>query len=56
MPFEDETSPGVAASEAEFLAVVDDVMEALAHHGIGDQEKSEVLSILYSMKGDIIRV
>ena len=47
---------GMNASEAEFLAIIDDIMEAMAKHRIGEQEKSEVLSILYSMKGDIIRV
>ncbi len=47
---------GMNASEAEFLAVVDDIMAAMDTHEIGAQEKNEVLSILYGMKDDIIRV
>jgi hemoglobin len=47
---------GMNASEEEFLAIVDDIMEAMGKHGMGDQEKSEVLSICYSLKGEIIRV
>ena len=43
-------------SEAEFLAVLDDILAALDRHGIGEMEKSEVLSILYGMKNDIIHV
>lgn len=43
-------------SEQEFLAVVDDVLEALARNDIGKREQDEMLAILYSMKGDIIRV
>ena len=47
---------GMNISEQEFMAVVDDILAALDTHRVGDQEKMEVLSILYSMRGEIIRV
>jgi hemoglobin len=40
----------------EFIATIDDIMKALKKHNIGDPEATEVLGILYSMKGEIIRV
>jgi hemoglobin len=43
-------------SEAEFLAAVDDILEVLKKYEIGKGEMSEVLTILYGMKGDIIHV
>jgi len=42
--------------EAEFIAVLDDAMQALDMNGIGQREKEEVLYILYGMKNDIVRV
>jgi hemoglobin len=47
---------GMNISAAEFLAVLDDALEALARNGIGQREKEEVLAILYGMKGDILHV
>jgi hemoglobin len=47
---------GMNIDNAEFVAVLDDVMQALDMHDIGQREKEEVLHILYSMKGDIVRV
>jgi len=38
------------------MAVLDDVLEAMDKNGIGQREKEEVLFILYSMRGDVIRV
>jgi hemoglobin len=43
-------------SEQEFLAVVDDILGALDRHRIDAATKNEVLGILYSLKGQIIRV
>jgi hemoglobin len=43
-------------SDAEFVAVLDDILEAMAKHGIGEREKAEVLAIAYSMKGEIVHV
>jgi hemoglobin len=47
---------GLNVSEAEFLAAVDDILEVLKKYEIGKGEMSEVLTILYGMKGDIIHV
>ncbi len=43
-------------SDAEFMAVVDDVMDALATAGIGEAEKAEVLYIFYSLRPQIVGV
>jgi hemoglobin len=47
---------GMNISDKEFVAVVDDVLGALDKNGVGQKERDEVLSILYSMKGDIVHV
>lgn len=47
---------GMNIDNDEFMAVLDDAMEALEKNGIGQREKEEVLSILYGMKGDIVHV
>jgi len=41
---------------AEFMAVLDDAMAALAKNGIGRREQEEVLFILYGLKADVVRV
>ncbi len=43
-------------SEQEFVAVVDDAMAALETNGIDPGTRSEVLAILWSLKGEVIRV
>jgi hemoglobin len=43
-------------SEQEFIAVVDDILEAMDNHQLVDDVKTGVLSILYSLKSEIIRV
>jgi hemoglobin len=50
------THRGMNISEQEYLAVMDDIMAALDKHRIDDVTKKDVLAILYSLKGDIIRV
>jgi hemoglobin len=45
---------GMNISEAEFIAVCDDVMDALDKHSVGQREKDEILGILYSMKADVV--
>jgi hemoglobin len=45
---------GMNVSEAEYLAVLDDILEALQRHGIGQQEQAELLYIAYGMKSEII--
>jgi len=41
-------------SEREFLAVVDDVMRALEINNVGQQEKNELLGLLFSLKGEVL--
>jgi len=50
------THRGMNISEREYLAVVDDIMDALETHGVGEREKQEVLMIAYSLKGEILHV
>lgn len=40
-------------NEAEFIAVVDDVLSALDKHKVGQREKDEILCILYSLKNEV---
>ncbi len=47
---------GMNISDEEFIAVCDDVLAALDKHNVGQNERNEVLCILYSMKGDIVHV
>ena len=39
-----------------FLAVLDDALEAMAKNDVAQREQEEVLSFLYSLRGDIVRV
>jgi hemoglobin len=50
------THRGMNISEQEFIAVIDDAMAALATCGIDGAVRNEVLAILWSLKGDVIRV
>ena len=43
-------------SEQEFVSVIDDAMAALDTNGIDPATRNEVLAILWSLKGDVIRV
>ncbi len=47
---------GMNISEQEYLAVMDDVLEALSKNKISEDAVKDVVSILYSLKGQIIRV
>ena len=47
---------GMNISEQEFIAVVDDILGALDKNHVGENERKDVLAVLYSLKGDIIRV
>jgi hemoglobin len=47
---------GMNISEQEYLAVMDDILLALTKNGIDEDSKKDVLAILYSLKGQIIRV
>lgn len=50
------THKGMNISEQEFMAVVDDILEAMEMNNYGEEEKKDVLAILYSLKEGIIRV
>ena len=47
---------GMNINEAEFIAVVDDVMDALDMNNVGKPEKDEILCILYSLKPEIVHL
>ncbi len=50
------THKGMNISEQEYLAVIDDIVGAMSKNGIAEDAKNDVIAILYSLKGDIIRV
>jgi hemoglobin len=50
------THTGMNISEQEFLAVIDDIMKAMDKNNLGEEEKKDVLAILYSLKEQIIRL
>ena len=45
---------GMNIDAAEFVAVLDDALQALSKNNVGQREQEEALFILYSMKGDIV--
>lgn len=49
-----EAHKGMNVNEAEFVAVLDDILEAMTKHGVGELEKAEMLAIAYGMKSDIV--
>jgi hemoglobin len=48
------THTGMNITAAEYMHVVDDILEVLTKHQIDDVSKNEVLAILWSLKGMII--
>lgn len=50
------THKGMNISEQEFVAVIDDALAALAAHDIDPATCNEVLGILWSLKGEVVRV
>ena len=50
------THKGMNISEQEYLAVMDDIMGAMDKNRLGPDAKKDVIAILYSLKGEIIRV
>jgi len=48
------THAAMNISEAEFNAVVDDIMLALDENAIAQQEKNEILAILWSVRPDVV--
>lgn len=47
---------GMNISALEFMAVLDDALDALTQNDIGKREQEEVLFILYSMRSQIVLV
>lgn len=45
---------GMNISPAEFMAVLDDALDALTKNGIKQREQEEVLYVLYSMRSHIV--
>lgn len=50
------THKGMNVNEQEFVAVIDDAMAALETHDIEPATRNEVLGILWSLKGEVVRV
>ena len=50
------THKGMNISEQEFITVIDDAMDALEKCGVEPATRNEVLAILWSLKGEVIRV
>lgn len=50
------THRGMNINEQEFLTVIDDAMAALESNGIDLGTRNDVLAILWSLKGEVIRV
>jgi len=49
------THRGMNISEAEFMAVLDDILAAMDKHGYDEQTRKDVLAISYSLKDLMIR-
>jgi hemoglobin len=47
---------GMNINEQELVAAIDDVVVALDKNGVGQQEKNEVVAILYSLKNEVLRL
>jgi hemoglobin len=50
------THRGMNISEQEFVAVLDDAMDALDKCGVDPATRNEVLGVLWSMKNEVVRV
>lgn len=47
---------GMNISEQEYLAAMDDIVGALEKNQVPDDARTDVIAILYSLKGQVIRV
>lgn len=47
---------GMNINEQEYVAVMDDILDALNANGIGQREQEEFLMIAYSLRGEILHV
>jgi hemoglobin len=50
------THKGMNINEQEYIAVMDDILGTLEKHAIDAGTRGEVAAILYSLKGQVIRV
>lgn len=50
------THKGMNISEEEFMAVLEDLLEALQANGVGQREQEELLLANFNLRGDIVRV
>ncbi len=51
-----EAHKGMNIGEQEYVAVLDDILAALEKHGVGQREQEELLTIAYSLRGEILHV
>ncbi len=51
-----EAHRGMNISGEEYLAAIDDIMGALAKHGIDEATKKDLLAMLYEIKPTIVRL
>ncbi len=47
---------GMNINEQEYVAVLDDILEALNSNSVGQREQEEFLMIAYSLRGEILHV
>jgi hemoglobin len=47
---------GMNICEQEYMAAMDDILGALTKNGIDDATRNEVTAVLYSLKGQVMRV
>lgn len=50
-----EAHRGMNINEAEYMAVMDDIMSVLQKHGIEESARNDVLAITFGLKSDIIK-
>lgn len=51
-----EAHRGMNISVAEYVAAVDDIMDALEGNGVEESARKDVLAISYGLKGEIVRL
>lgn len=51
-----DTHRGMNVSEAEYMAAMDDILQALQEQGIDEATQKDVLMIAYGLKGEILHV
>jgi len=49
-----ESHRGMNISEAEYMAVIDDILGVMEKHGIEESARKDVLAITFALKGEIM--